>query len=164
MNSYNNSVALKGVTANDWDYILGVENDPEIWQYSTLSDAPYCAKDIRDFCTQCEVLNPHTATQLRLIITINNRTAVGIIDLYDIDRDSKTASIAVVIHPFTHHNKGYAKAAIKELCRYSKQTLLLSTLKAQVDNNNTKSHNLFLSCGFSLNSNCGNTPTYSTEL
>lgn len=160
------AVSLRSVTANDWEYILAVENDPRIWQYSTLSEAPYSAADIIEFCSLCELTSPRSESveQLRFIITIDHPTPIGIIDLYDIDQDAKTAYTALIIHPFEHHGKGYAKAAMKELCRYSKDKLLLTTLMAEVGSDNTKSRSLFLNCGFSFESNFEGVETYRVEL
>ena len=144
-------ITLRTIKTSDWEYIYTLENDPEVWSYSTLCDAPYTKEEIIDFCSHLESNSTKIDSdgQLRLIIQ-DNDNIIGTIDLYQTDIASSSAFVAIIIYPAHYRNKGYGKEAFYQFKNLCKDSLKITKLLSQIDNNNHTSFLFFQSCGFKL--------------
>lgn len=134
-------IVLRAVEPIDADFMFDVENDSDAWEYSDTI-APISRKIIREYALTYNS-DPFSAGQLRLIITDrSDNTPVGIIDLYEISAVHRRAFVGIYICS-GFRNKGYAKEALKALCRYASEKLRLRKLAAYVTDGNEYSRRLF---------------------
>ncbi|MBO5847153.1 MAG: GNAT family N-acetyltransferase, partial [Bacteroidales bacterium] len=90
--------------------------------------------------------------ELRLVIVEKNSgESLGLIDLFELDNFHARASIGIVIKKEAQE-KSYGSMALKALCQYAKNSLLLHQLSAQIADSNKAALRLFYKCGFSA---CG---------
>ena len=89
-------------------------------------------------------LNSHG--QQRFIIK-DDKTSIGIIDLYDYNDSKKTAWVGIIIYSKLRENK-YGANSLKEFCLYCKDKLELNYLFAKIQRHNRPSIRLFENNGF----------------
>ncbi len=134
------ALELHRITLLDAPFMHQVENDPEVWAYSTLSDAPYTREEIIDFIRYL----PHSSS-IRYVIWLDGQR-IGFIDLMRVE--SNSGYISIIIYPRELRSKGYGSRAIEQLLELHKGY----SLHAEVDPNNLASVRFFEKCGFSASS------------
>ncbi len=143
-------IKLRRLLISDTDFILEVENDPTIWSFSTRTDAPYTRSEIEAFITESlaeSIAEGKPIGQLRLVITHLDE-AIGFIDLYDIDYNESTASVAIIIYRDDLRDRGFGATALLQLEEYCKTRLSILRLRAEVDPNNLAAKRFFQYNGY----------------
>jgi len=142
----NNRIRLRAPEPEDLELLYGWENDPAIWEIgSTLS--PYSRYSLKQYIADA-VNDIYERKQLRLIIELKEtNTAVGTVDLYDIDPHHRRAGVGILVDT-AHQKKGYAKSALNLLIGYAFSFIKLHQLFAFIPINNTRSLRLFEQCDF----------------
>lgn len=142
----NQYITLRPVEIEDADFIWEVEGDSLQWIENSMM-APFSKENILQFALNYEA-DPFKAGQLRLIITNKENERLGIIDLFNISPQHRTAKIGIYIIPH-YRSSGYASMAIPLLEEFSSSILNLRCLCAEVIEGNDKSISLFKKSGYS---------------
>ena len=79
---------------------------------------------------------------------VDGDVVVGVVDLFNYDAADMRAEVGVFIKE-TERGKGYGRAALAELLKYCKETLLLHQVVCDVAIDNNASLRMFESLGFS---------------
>ena len=138
-------VSFRYVTEEDIDVLLKWENDPSNWRFS---ETPffYSKDSMKQFIESTHDL--FLNNQVRFMIVVNQEL-VGCIDLFDFDPIHLRAGTGILIDA-DHRRKGYAKKSLHLLQDYTFNKLKLNQLYCKINNNNSPSLSLFVSCGFEI--------------
>jgi len=144
------AIALRALEPRDLDLLYNVENDSDLWQFSSCR-APLSRHDLEVYINNYD-RDPLRAGQIRLMaFRKNNDETIGIFDLYDIDPRCRTAMVAALILP-QYRGKGYALQALNQMRIYAVNVLGLRHLGAEISCNNTAARKLFEKAGYTM---CG---------
>lgn len=142
-------IELRALEPEDLEYLFSLENDTDIWEISgTLT--PYSRKVLRDYLEGAHQ-DIYQAKQLRLVISSEAGSPIGLIDLYDFDPKHLRAGIGIVISQSGNRDRGFGAEALSLLCEYAFKILDLHQLYAGVSADNTRSIHLFEKLGFQQN-------------
>lgn len=136
---------LRAVEPSDVVMMYDIENDPDIRSVSSHL-APLSMSALSRYVRETTA-DPFIDRQLRLIIELDDDTAAGIIDLYDINPVDRTAMVGIVILP-QYRRRKLALNALNEIARYAGEVLNLRALAAKISDNNKPSLNLFEAAGY----------------
>jgi RimJ/RimL family protein N-acetyltransferase len=114
---------------------VGVSNHKGNFKLSEIEDY---IRSIRDV---------YLDKQLRFVIGRGD-SAIGTLDLYDVDFDESYAYVGILIADIKHRGKGLGKEALMILADYCSRTLDISLLKADIQELNKDSIAFFRSSGF----------------
>lgn len=138
-------IYLRALEPTDLELLYKWENNPVIWQVSNTL-APFSK-----FVLEQYLVNAHedifTSKQIRLMICLNNNTAIGTIELFEFDAHHSRVGIGIMIDE-SAENKGYATQAIQILCAYCFNVLMVKQIYCNISANNQKSLHLFKKLGF----------------
>ncbi len=140
-------ISLRALEPADIDVLYKWENDTEIWNVSN-TQTPFS-----HFILEQYISNAHqdiySVKQLRLIISLlENKSAIGSIDLFDFDPNHLRAGIGILIADKTERGKGYASESLGMLIEYCFLTLNLHQLYCNITSDNEPSILLFQKHGF----------------
>ncbi|QEE48034.1 GNAT family N-acetyltransferase [Flavobacterium alkalisoli] len=142
-----NTIFLRALEPEDLEFIYSIENNEEIWEVSN-TQTPYSRFLIRQYLENAHQ-DIYEAKQLRLAICEKDGfTALGLIDLFDLDPVNQRAGIGIIIRNEEHRNKGVGKEALGLLIDYAFHRLQLHQLYANIDTGNVASITLFTNFGF----------------
>lgn len=140
------TVALRPVEPEDLELLYTIENDPGIWNMSTVT-IPYSRFALRRFISETQN-DLFIDRQLRLISTFSRSgEAIGIVDLFNFEPQHLRAEIGIVLLD-KYKEKGLAAKTVNLLCKYAGQVLCLHSLSAWVAEDNIRSQRLFEHTGF----------------
>ncbi len=143
--SHSQLVRLRAIEPEDLDILYRIENDYELWEVG-VNNVPYSRYMLHDYVAHAKG-DIYTDLQVRLMIENLQHEVVGIVDMTNFDPQHRRAEIGITIIA-EHRRKGYAKAAIHDICHYALSTLHLNQLYAIVAEDNIPSIHLFLKEGF----------------
>lgn len=144
------TVLLRALEAEDIDTLYKWENDTSLWAQSS-SIAPFSRKQLWEYINTYDG-NIFTAGQLRLmIISRENNSPVGMIDLYEFDPINRHAYVGIMVSE-EFQGKGYASSALRVLEQYCRLRLGMHQLASEIDCENTNSQQLFQNAGYKI---CG---------
>lgn len=156
------NIYLRQVELGDLTILLEWENNPDNWSISGTTE-PFTEEEIIDFIV--EQTEPFKSGQIRFVIAlIKTDEPIGLIDLFKIDKQNKTAGVGILINNETYRNKGYATEALVLLKQISKNKVHLETLHCSIQSDNYSSIQLFLKCNFKKQSTFKNMEDYSCDL
>ncbi len=140
------NIFLRKITPKDVDIIFNWENNPRNWQYGDTK-TPFTKKEIITFVN--EEQNIFKNHQIRYMICLSNEEiAIGCVDLFEFNEETKKAGIGILIGEEEYRNKGYANESLKILINYAKKELALNKLFCNISKTNTTSIRLFTKNGF----------------
>lgn len=123
-----------------------MENDPENWQYTDNSEAPYTMEHIEQFVLNSTCDLPCQG-QLRYVIDLSGEV-IGAVDLYDYSAAERSAWVAVLVYPARYRSLGYGHSAVSQLIERCRVDALLDTIFAEIMPENIASIALFTALGF----------------
>jgi diamine N-acetyltransferase len=142
-------VMLRALEPGDIDLLYSWENDTSIWNVSnTLT--PFSRFQLEEFVlnTQSDIF---ASRQLRMMVDLvvsgEELTPVGTIDLFDFDPIHYRAGVGILIRG-PYREKGYALEAMHIFIRYAFGTLRLHQLYCHIAPDNLSSLKLFEKLGF----------------
>ncbi len=122
------------------------ENNPENWKVSGI-DKPYTYLELKAFVEDEEPIQ--ISKQERFIICkLDDQTAMGTIDLFDVNFIHGFGSVGILIAESENRNKGYASESLDLLSQYAKNELGLRNLKCSIQSDNQASIKLFEKAGY----------------
>lgn len=141
------AIRLRAVEPGDAFVMWEMEQDSEQWIHNGMA-APYSLHNLEEYAQNYDA-DPIRASQLRLIIErIDDKSVIGVIDLYDISSIHQTAFIGIYIQS-EFRNNGYALKSISLLEEYCRMLLNLHQLGAKIMSDNVVSKSLFKKAGYS---------------
>lgn len=141
----NDKMTLRPVEPEDAEFMWCVESDSLQWVQNSIV-APFSRENLRQYARTYEA-DPYLAGQIRLIVTRNDNTRMGIADIFELSPQHRTAKIGIYILP-EFRNSGIALEALRLIEYYSFHLLNLRQLCAEIVDGNDVSMNLFLKAGF----------------
>ena len=146
MNLIGQQIRLRSLEIEDLDFLYDIENDESFWELSG-TQSPFSKDILREYIKNAKQ-DISEAGQYRFVISSEEtNTALGLIDLFDYNKQHSRAGVGILVHP-EHQNKGYGSEALSLLISYCKKELRLHQLYADVLENNTVSLRLFEKHGF----------------
>ncbi|MBN1250983.1 MAG: GNAT family N-acetyltransferase, partial [Bacteroidales bacterium] len=143
----NNIIKLRAIEPEDLELLYKWENNSENWQFSNTL-VPYSKYILKQYIENSNK-DIFETKQLRLII-INkiDNSAIGTIDLFDIDFYNLKAGIGILIADSENRKKGYAGISLEIIINYSFKYLGLNQLYCEISEKNTSSLKLFQNLHF----------------
>lgn len=138
-------IHLRPVEPEDADFMWEVDSDSRQWIQNSIC-GPLSKENLLQYAISYDA-DPFRTRQLRLIISGKDDRQVGVIDLYEISSQHRTAKIGLYILPACRH-KGYGLIALRLMEDYCYRILNLRSLCADIAEDNKKSCNLFLKAGY----------------
>lgn len=140
-------IQLRRPVGSDAKLMLKWENDVDNWIVSdrmevvSISDIEALIED--------QTRKPFELDQLRYMIVLqSSQKCIGTADLYEIDWESDTAFIGILIADPRLRRKKAATIALRHLMHIAFHELELYCLKARIQKENIPSEQLFLKLGF----------------
>jgi Acetyltransferases, including N-acetylases of ribosomal proteins len=147
MNIEGEKVILRAIEAKDNELLQSIINNPEIENALGGWSFPVSAQNQLDWFGS----QKYDDRLLRCIIELKeNKQAIGVVILSDIDYKNGTAEIHIKLDSGDFRKKGYGTDAIKALLHYAFYELRLNLVYARVNSNNLPSQKLFEKCGLLL--------------
>lgn len=142
---HNDTLRLRALEPTDLDLLYAWENDAAVWTVSDTA-APYSRQVLWQY------LENYTgdifqSRQLRLIIELNDGTAVGTVDFFHYDPLNNRAELGLLIAP-EHRGHDYGQMALQLARDYAGQHIGMRQLYVYIRTDNTACLNLFLNFGF----------------
>lgn len=142
----NSVLKLRSLEPEDIEELYCWENNTDNWFVSN-TQTPFSRDTLRAYIESSHQ-DIYTIKQLRLMIVVKEtEKTVGAIDLFDFDPNHRRAGVGILISP-EHRGKGLAKNALDTITKYCFEVLNTHQLFCNIPANNTPSHKLFKSCGF----------------
>ncbi len=140
------SVKLRALEPSDIDLLYEWENNQEVWNISDTVQ-PFSRFALEQYVNS--VQDVYTQRQIRFIIeTINTKTPIGCIDLFDFEPSHHRIGVGVLIASLSDRDKGYGKQALELILNYCQQILECHQVYCNVLSSNQKSLRLFSNLGF----------------
>jgi diamine N-acetyltransferase len=140
---------LRALEPTDLDILYKWENNIDNWNLSgTLT--PYSRFVIEQYLAASHH-DIYYNKQLRLMIDRTDgekETAIGCIDLFDLDPFHKRAGVGILIGEKENRKKGYGTEALELLTEYAFNKLDMHQLFANIAADNVSSLEMFKKCGF----------------
>ena len=147
---------LRALEPEDLDAMYGWENDTEAWQVSG-SVAPFSRHILLRLIDE-QAFDIYATRQMRLVIEKCEAEiagacgeAVGAVDLFEFDPQSRRAGVGIIISP-EYRQRGLALDALLTLETYVRDVLHMHQLWCSVGANNDASLALFRRAGYNV---CG---------
>ncbi len=139
-------VNLRAIEPSDSTLIYLWENDIENWKF-TNTDAPLSMFEIYQLIEEQRAVRE--SGQVRLIIQDKEtNTAVGAIDIYNIDFKNGFGTVGILIAEEQYRRKGFAADSLNLLAQYAKEHLQLHHLTCGIQSSNLPSQSLFEKCNY----------------
>lgn len=139
-------IYLRQLEEDDVNLLLLWENDTNNWRYSE-SEAPFSLHQLQHYVKNASHIRQNE--QMRLIICINeSNTAIGTIDLFEIDFKNLRAGVGILIANEEYRNQGHAQEALELLSGFASRRIGLSQLFCDIQADNKASIALFEKGGF----------------
>lgn len=144
------NIRLRALEPTDVELLYNWENNPDVWRvsntYAPISKfllANYIKSNNADIWEN---------KQLRLVIENEKQAAIGTVELFDFEPYHSRAGVGIIIFELSERAKGNAIEALELLIEYSRNTLGISQLYANIAESNIASLKLFEKLGFDI---CG---------
>ena len=140
-----NKIRLRAIEPEDLDLLYRIENDTRLWNVGT-TNVPYSRYTLHDYIATSSD-DVYADRQVRLIIENEEGKTVGIADLTNFSPQHQRAETGIVILD-EERRKGYAEAALHEVCDYARRVLHLHQLYGVVAESNKAALSLYEKAGF----------------
>jgi diamine N-acetyltransferase len=141
-------LCLRPMEPEDLELLYTVENDTQLWDFS-CTNVPYSRYALKQYIasTANDIYADH---QLRLIVEHKaTHETLGIADLANFDPLNLRAEIGLLIIG-KYRRQGYGLEALRLLCLYASERLLIHQLYAYVADDNAACNALFDAMDFKL--------------
>ncbi len=145
----NQHISIRALEPTDIDVLYQWENDTEVWDVSH-TQTPFSRKVLEEYLS-IAYQDIYSTKQLRLVIeSVEDKRAVGCIDLFDFEPNHQRAGVGILIANKSDRRKNYATEALQLLIDYSFTTLNLHQLFCNITVDNEASILLFQQQGFEI--------------
>jgi diamine N-acetyltransferase len=141
------NIKLRALEPEDLELLYEWENNDSYWLISNTV-SPFSRYTLKRYIENSHK-NIYETGQLRLMIDhIEDKIAIGTIDVFEFDPFHKRAGIGILIGNESYRRKGYASMSLTCLIKYCFKTLQLHQLYCNILANNCESIDLFKKQGF----------------
>ena len=138
-------ISLRALEPSDIEVLLKIENDDRYWKYANRTE-PY-SRDLLQKYIEQQKQDIFQVKQKRFAISIENTDTLGFIDIFDFEPMHRRAGVGIFILD-KYRGIGIGRKSVTLLGEYAKTHLNLNCIYANIAKENTKSINLFESCGY----------------
>lgn len=142
---HNDTLRLRALEPTDLDLLYAWENDATVWTVSDTA-APYSRQVLWQYLENYTG-DIYQSRQLRLMIELNDGTAVGTVDFFHFDPLNNRAELGLLIAP-EHRGNGYGQMALQLARDYAAQHIGMRQLYVYIRTDNTTCLKLFQNFGF----------------
>ena len=142
---HNDTLRLRALEPTDLDLLYAWENDAAVWTVSDTA-APYSRQVLWQYLENYTG-DIYQSRQLRLMIELNDGTAVGTVDFFHYDPLNNRAEMGLLIAP-EHRGHGYGQMALQLARDYAAQHIGMRQLYVYIRTDNTTCLKLFQNFGF----------------
>ena len=142
---HNDTLRLRALEPTDLDLLYTWENDATVWAASDTA-APYSRQVLWQYLENYTG-DIYQSRQLRLMIELNDGTAVGTVDFFHYDPLNNRAELGLLIAP-EHRGHGYGRMALQLARDYAAQHIGMRQLYVYIRTDNTACLQLFVDFGF----------------
>ena len=139
------NIRLRAIEPEDLDLLYQIENDTRLWNVGA-TNVPYSRYTLHDYIATSSD-DVFADRQVRMVVENEQGETVGIVDLVRFEPQHQRAEAGIVIMQ-SHRHKGYAQAALEQLCDYALRVVHLHQLYVVVAEDNTTALHLFENNGF----------------
>ena len=136
---------LRALEPADIDFLYALENDQALWRISNTF-VPFSKHALQAYIANAH-LDIFTTKQQRFVLSDQQQTALGLIDLYEFDPVHHRAGIGIVIDA-QYRGNGLAKIGLNLVESIAFTHLQLHQLYVGIAEENTPSLQLFLNNGY----------------
>jgi diamine N-acetyltransferase len=137
-------ITIRKATTKDCETILNWENNPSLWEV-TDEPGPFTMQDISTFLQEQNSLE--SASQERWIIE-KSKSPIGMIDLFQWNRNEKSIGIGIALPNLESRRKGYAMEAMQIAHRTLRMKYNIIHFHCIIHPGNPASKNLFERLGY----------------
>jgi diamine N-acetyltransferase len=142
----NETLRLRALEESDLNMLYDWENDSNNWLYtSTLM--PYSKHTLLEYIRNCQT-DIFALETLKLVIELTDGTAVGTLDVFNIDHFNGRAELGVFVDS-KYRGHGYATVAYNLFKDYAFKYLGWVNLYSIIPQKNSPMHNAAIRAGFS---------------
>ena len=138
-------ISLRALEPSDIDLLLRIENDDRYWKYANRTE-PY-SRDLLQKYIEQQKQDIFQVKQKRFAISLENTDTLGFVDIFDFEPMHRRAGVGIFILD-KYRGIGIGRKSVTLLGEYAKTHLNLNCIYANIAKENTKSINLFESCGY----------------
>lgn len=138
----NSHVMLRPLERKDLNFVHTLDNNANVMRY--WFEEPFISFDE---LVQIYDQHIHDQTERRFIVANERDTAVGLVELVDINQTHRHAEFQIIISP-AHQGHGYAKQATRLAIDYAFLALNLHKVFLYVDVDNPKAIHIYSEIGF----------------
>ena len=139
------NIRLRAIEPEDLDLLYQIENDTRLWNVGA-TNVPYSRYTLHDYIATSSD-DVFADRQVRLVVENEEGVPVGIVDLVRFEPQHQRAEAGIVIMQ-PYRRKGYAQAALAQLCDYALHVVHLHQLYVVVADDNAPALQLFGKNGF----------------
>jgi diamine N-acetyltransferase len=140
-------ISLRALEPEDLELLYGWENNETNWTISNTV-TPFSKFTLKRYLENSHK-NIYETGQLRLMIEhLQDKVAIGTIDIFDFDPFHKRAGLGILIADESYRRKGLATMSLKCIIKYCFNTLQLHQLYCNILASNCESMDLFKKLGF----------------
>jgi diamine N-acetyltransferase len=135
-------LVLRQSVIADAPLMLKWENNRSNWFVSGTYQS-YTRFEIENFIEK-QITNDDSAQYRFVIVSLDNGSTLGYIDLFDIDYFNNRAGISILIGEVENRGKGFASEALTAIIKHAKENLKLIQLFCNIHVTNIASMKLFI--------------------
>jgi len=143
------NIFLRAPEPSDIDFLYEAENDEKLWLVGEINQ-PLSRFTIKNYLDNAHQTIAE-ASQMRLMICMNDGTTIGSIDLFDYDQTNQKAGVGIALLE-SFRARGLGAEALERVKVYARDILNLHQLYCHVHEDNLPSIGLFNKCNFTI---CG---------
>ena len=133
---------LRGLLPSDFDFLKTIENNPQLWRFST-THGPFTDSELQAYI----YTGSTQANQARFVLSDARQKPLGFVDLYAIQACQKQAKVGIVVADH-HRQQGHGLRALQLLESIAYNKLNINELFAEVGADNPASIGLFQKAGY----------------
>ena len=138
-------ISLRALEPSDIEVLIELENNQNYWKYSNRNE-PFSRALMENYIQQ-QSQDIFEVKQKRFVISKEDNTAQGFIDIFNFEPIHRRAGIGIILKE-EYRGKGIGKKAIDLVGVYAQKHLNLNSIYADIAKENKLCIHAFESCGF----------------
>ncbi len=141
-------IILRAPEPEDLSFLYALENDPHVWDISTLL-GPISRATLENMVGAMPLIP--TETQFRYLpCRAGDATPLGVVDFFSVHWLHRRAELGLIVYPSDLQGKGWGKKILSTVELFAYRRMHLRQLYLEIQASNLASQKLFLSAGYRL--------------